>query len=606
MGFGKQFLLDEFKALAGSSAASAGLALSDLKPPPWMITLGNSVRDFIQRAVALPTRIASGNLTGRDLVTYLDTTNNAALDRVELAPLITAFASASDAAKIDVAIDAAFERCDINGNGRLEGAELDDPAFARAMRASLGPQIAQSMESAISTSISMFCPGGHASANEAKARILTPASIVYLPTDHSQDGEPMEGSPPLAQALKHLAMYRVRSTARGLEDKARGRLLSRVAWAPFAQLTNQEGTNLTAITRDMLNTEWSTRMSTRALEKMGEFTRGVRNFISDVTDHEWIVDVCCAFLHELASDRSRFTLWCFAITFYWANVIACCFAFLVIKMAMVSYDSLVASFRSGKKTFYGAAIETAKMHHHEAAVTTFPAIIAFSIVLSWIMGFLICSGTGMATTMLLIYRETVWTFVAPYFWYYFTYLAVFFLLREVLLNRVLVNQSTGEIVYPRFFAFVWVVLMVYNFVLGLTIAIFRVLVMLVYTCVCICFVHFSIFPERLMAFDPGYYSLHVTAYTGYARENPIKKAFISLLVPQVNQKYVREDADSDDEPDPKCDPKVRKMKAKARFNLALTLWRNPELKQQRLKEKGEEKVRHSHCFGLCDPCCDEE
>merc|ERR1711862_967017 len=135
----------------------------------------------------------------------------------------------------------------------------------------------------------------------------------------------------------------------------------------------------------------------------------------------------------------------------------------------------------------------------------------------------------------------------------------------------------GEVIHPVLLSFCLTVLLVYNFVVGLGIAVYRISVILMHAFVHGLFLDSTILPEWLMAWDTGYSSFLASTYTWYETINPIKKSFITLIMPKVHMTFYDDKEYNQSS--------VRKRRVRNKLHLALTLFRNPELQEYRRHER---------------------
>jgi hypothetical protein len=291
---------------------------------------------------------------------------------------------------------------------------------------------------------------------------------------------------------------------------------------------------------------------------------------------------------------------------YGSNILATIFAVLIVKQSLDKYKELFDKFKTGKTNYQGSELLEDLQNSH-ATVTFFPAQVAFSIMFGWLTGFLLSVILLSLISIVLIYWEWAIATLGPYVLYYTVYLGSFFFFKNIVIEQILVAPGTGEIIYPRIFSCLWIIFIVYNFIFGISLAIFRIGYMLVYALLSSCFLHYSIFPSDQLAFDPGYYCLLTAAYTAYERANPIKNAFISVLMPLTRTRWgpPRDDEYADQE-HAKQSESYRRLRARNRFNLALTLWRNPKVSGFRHPHKPGKADDTCCCTTLCHPDLEED
>merc|ERR1740121_1702526 len=112
------------------------------------------------------------------------------------------------------------------------------------------------------------------------------------------------------------------------------------------------------------------------------------------------------------------------------------------------------------------------------------------------------------------------------------------ILMKVALKALVVDYflvEHGQPIYPYLFSPLWVVLIVLNFVQAVYAGVFRYLYLVVVAIVQCSFIHTTILPEKYIALDPGYFSFICLTFTQSSRRNLLRRAFITLLMPQVQR-----------------------------------------------------------------------
>lgn len=196
--------------------------------------------------------------------------------------------------------------------------------------------------------------------------------------------------------------------------------------------------------------------------------------------------------------------------------------------------------------------------------------------------------------VLLLLPMCAMQWLAPY-WPVFKYILLAMALKKlvqiVLLDWLLVD--CGEIVYPNFFSALWFIQLFLNFVIGVSTAAARAVVVVLVAALSCCLVDTSLLPESLVSLDSAYYSLLAMAYTNHERRNPVKLAATTVLNAWAHRVYgpkMQKTADpsatqSEHAASVEDGGDVRRsqalVRARARFCLLLTLHRNPELRSLR-------------------------
>jgi hypothetical protein len=219
----------------------------------------------------------------------------------------------------------------------------------------------------------------------------------------------------------------------------------------------------------------------------------------------------------------------------------------------------------------------------------------FTILLSWLVAFNLVLGSWTAVCVLYFWYAEAWALVGSWVMYMFGSLCIMVFLRYGVLDNMLVYK--GDITKPHAFTLVWIILLVSNFVIGVTLAMTRLAVLFMYGIASACFLHYSLLPEELLFCDTGYYGFLAMAYTWYERQNPVKKAFNTCAMFRIHRVFGPPSFESSDGGysevggrNPQIESAMdsaaveserRRIRAKNRFNLALTLWRNPSLIHER-------------------------
>jgi hypothetical protein len=217
----------------------------------------------------------------------------------------------------------------------------------------------------------------------------------------------------------------------------------------------------------------------------------------------------------------------------------------------------------------------------------------FNIILSWIIFFTIFTTAWTAIVLGVLYSTDVFPVAGPYL----TYVAGSLCIGGVLKWITTHFQDNGDIIMPLRSPMGWMLLGVINFVVGVSLAILRFALLIMYTTFSCTFLHYSVLPEWLLRFDTGYFAFLSMTFTFYERHNPLKHAFNTVLAPQTHKLWGPRDTkkspnnlDGYSQPNSDEEIKFRRTRAKVRFALALTLFRNPTLIHERRSNPDDETV----------------
>jgi hypothetical protein len=311
------------------------------------------------------------------------------------------------------------------------------------------------------------------------------------------------------------------------------------------------------------------------------------------------------FLQWAGSTKVRNTIWGMGCGVFVSNILADLFVLVVCEQLKRTYRRLVMCFRHGdvsEDTVQGSALFSddqgrfglcTSPKNAFSSSSYLPGTMWFSIILGWLVAFHLVLFSWTGAIILYYWHAEVWDYCGGTIVYLTGTITMSAFLKYIVVDMWL--TSGGEIHHPYTFTPVWIVLLISNFIIGVTLALIRLVIIMTYALVSACFLHFSLLPRNLLFFDTGYYSFLCMSYTWYERHSPIKKAFNTLATPQVHRlrgpakdsagfcgDYSKmEDCTDAEGQDPMSDRAQRRLKAKKRFNLALTLYRNPSLMKDR-------------------------
>jgi hypothetical protein len=258
---------------------------------------------------------------------------------------------------------------------------------------------------------------------------------------------------------------------------------------------------------------------------------------------------------------------------------ACCnvtsevFVLYLVGRMFRKYHTLMQTMQQGKFDLY----ERHSMRNSYGACTYLPGTFVFSSIMAYFVSYVVLFVLLVLLVVLIVLliipqtREMIFNWAIGKLIYLSLYLVIVAGTRLVVIEKYCIEE--GEVVRPVLLSFCLTVLLVYNFVVGLGIAIFRIQFTLMHAFVNGLYLDGTILPSWLMAWDTGYSSFLASTYTWYETINPIKKSFISVIMPKVHMTFY------DDKEYHQSS--VRKRRVRNKLNLALTLFRNPEIQEYR-------------------------
>jgi hypothetical protein len=263
-------------------------------------------------------------------------------------------------------------------------------------------------------------------------------------------------------------------------------------------------------------------------------------------------------------------------------IIACCnvssdvFVLYIVGRMFRKYHTLMQSMQEGSFA-KNHQYEATRMRNSFGACTYLPGTFVFSALMAYFAFyiFLFAWLAFIITIVVLLFIPATRPGLLAWFFNILFYIGVYFGIiygiKLVIVEKFCIEE--GEVVRPRVLSLCLTILMVYNFIVGSASAVFRVFFILSYAIINSFFIDGTILPDDLIRWDTGYSSFLASTYTWYERLNPVRKSFITLLMPSVHMAYAPEHEGSE--------LSVKARRVRNRFNLAITLFRNPELIEYR-------------------------
>uniref|UniRef100_A0A7S1WMM3 Receptor for retinol uptake STRA6 n=1 Tax=Alexandrium catenella TaxID=2925 RepID=A0A7S1WMM3_ALECA len=275
-------------------------------------------------------------------------------------------------------------------------------------------------------------------------------------------------------------------------------------------------------------------------------------------------------------------------------ICAICCELYVMARAFRKYRELFESMQAGRHDYLGHESRDS-LAEGFAETTMFPGVFLGTSVIGFAL-VAVVTFVAILVLVLLLVPQCAMQWLSPY-WPVIKYLILTLALKKfvqmVLMDWLLVDG--GDIVYPGVFSLIWFIQLFLNFVIGLSMAITRAVVVVFVAALSCCFVDFTLLPEPLVSLDTAYYSLLAMAYTHHERRNPVKMAAVTVLNSWVHRVHApkrkapvelelptasAEHAEGE-QPATAGRASPGLLRARARFLLLLTLHRNPELRRFR-------------------------
>jgi hypothetical protein len=286
------------------------------------------------------------------------------------------------------------------------------------------------------------------------------------------------------------------------------------------------------------------------------------------------------------------------IGFYWSKfgtnalyfIFACCnvmsqvFVLYLAGRMIRKYHKLMEQMQEGSFNEYPVE----EMQNSFSYCTYLPGTFVFTALLAYLVFYFVLFVTMalLITFIVLLFipntRIAMWDSTLPWITYFGIYAVIIYGVKYVLIEWYCIED--GEVIHPHVLSVCLTILMVYNFVVGTASSLFRMQFIMTYATIMCFFIDETTLPSSLLEWDPGYYAFLASTYTWYERMNPIKKSFTTLLMPSAHMTDKPENAAAlrviDGEITSSKLP-VRARRVQNKFNLALTLFRNPELRPLR-------------------------
>jgi hypothetical protein len=255
---------------------------------------------------------------------------------------------------------------------------------------------------------------------------------------------------------------------------------------------------------------------------------------------------------------------------YFSAILAFFFGMFVVAMPFWGHNALYEKMLAGDTSYKGSEAVDVIGGRVDYA-TTYPGTL-FSTVLLGVVIVFFCVFTVLAVLCYpSLWLDYVWSMRFTLMW---AAIIMIFLniLKRILLDKVCVVD--GEVVHPRLYACLYVILVIYGFALGLLSAISRLVMLLPFMFVKFHVLSTSMLDSSQVAFDGGYASFLSTVRMHFEMSNPIRRSFLGAMAPQAEQLYGEKSPDA-----PR--PQTRTQLTRNRFWTAYMISKNPELQSLR-------------------------
>jgi hypothetical protein len=242
-----------------------------------------------------------------------------------------------------------------------------------------------------------------------------------------------------------------------------------------------------------------------------------------------------------------------------------------------TFKTLSSQMQAGDKSYPGATHwKDMKSGFSESAL--FPGILAGTIICSFVT-FTVVVFVVIVLVVLLCLPMVGIPIIQQNQYILYAILARFifkWIFTNVILEIFL--ASNGEIVRPRLFAAAYFVQLFISFPLGVGLAFFRIFTQIFCFMFTTSYLDVTVLPEDGIPYDSGYFSFLCVTYTSWMRQNPLRKSMITSLMGEHTHRVYGV-------PDEGSRPlQQARQRVRNRFNVAVTLFRNPELRKFRRRQ----------------------
>lgn len=278
---------------------------------------------------------------------------------------------------------------------------------------------------------------------------------------------------------------------------------------------------------------------------------------------------CVRFFADMNLPRIEYCL-------YFSVILATAIALHSVVTTFTGYTRIFVECQSGNYDFQGHVGFKDYLHRPDSA-TFFPGMLFSTCLLMFVIWFLVIFVILSLGTSFHFMINVVGKWCGAFA------IGIFcnWIIQLVVLRRLLMSwfcMQDGEIVRPRFFAALQVILSISNFALGITGAFAR-LIILPFMLFRFGRLDVTLVEEKRKNLDPGFKAFLTTVALTYEKLNPIRRTFIGELMTTASHLYG---------PKPECERNpdthsahCRRLLVRNRWWLAAIMSQNPGLKKYR-------------------------
>jgi len=222
--------------------------------------------------------------------------------------------------------------------------------------------------------------------------------------------------------------------------------------------------------------------------------------------------------------------WCL----YTAEILAMGLALWTLFYTFEAYVRTFEQCQVGDYTFKGGS-HMKELSHRPDFSTFYPGMIMSTVIFSQMFT------SVMVFILLVLFTSwTVWVYLWHRFKIFVFWLAMGLVLQLVVLRVLVLDwycMKKGEVIRPRLFSCLLTVLTIMNFALGVLATLTRLACMLPFLFTVFLRLDKSLLDEEDVCWDFGTVTFLSTVGVCYRETNPIRRCFISTLMPNVNQLY---------------------------------------------------------------------
>jgi len=253
---------------------------------------------------------------------------------------------------------------------------------------------------------------------------------------------------------------------------------------------------------------------------------GTTSSSSEMLQVETKIEKIVQVLVTLNIDRIEAGLYVAALASFWFGV-------FIVAMPLLGYSEIYEKLQKGDITFKGSSsMEYLKGRLDWAAL--FPGLLMSTVVIGVMLIFFALFAIFTFLAIPSLYLPLLWQSRLVIFWLIVT-VSIMSLLKYVVLDRICVVD--GEAVYPRLFSFVYVLLIILNFAVGMVSAISRLVLMLPFMFVKFHVLSATMLDDENVSWDGGYAAYLSAVKHDHDVSNPIRHGFLQAIAPECNSLF---------------------------------------------------------------------